>query len=221
MIGLCLWYGTVLAIERIIARVADRRTAHAGAAYTGRERCMQGAIAISETIGYDRRQAAPGTESTMCSAPIIGWRTWKLAARGKELVLQSIVVDVVWPHGRALEARDLPPKGGLTYGPGIYATKKRSELHRVMTDWPADVYGTVALWGAVSEHEHGYRAQYAYPQRLWCRDEGTAQVLRRLYGCETEVSTRWPLWRSSLLGTPSVRARKPRRQSTGLAKAGE
>ena len=26
--------------------------------------------------------------------------------------------------------------------------------------------GRVALWGRVIEHEYGYRAQYAYPQRL-------------------------------------------------------
>ena len=26
--------------------------------------------------------------------------------------------------------------------------------------------GRVALWGRVIEHEHGFRAQYAYPQRL-------------------------------------------------------
>ena len=26
--------------------------------------------------------------------------------------------------------------------------------------------GRVALWGRVIEHEHGYRARFAYPQRL-------------------------------------------------------
>lgn len=28
------------------------------------------------------------------------------------------------------------------------------------------VAGTVALWGRVVEHEHGYRAEWGYPQRL-------------------------------------------------------
>ncbi len=26
--------------------------------------------------------------------------------------------------------------------------------------------GSVALWGTVVEHEYGYRAEYAYPQRM-------------------------------------------------------
>ncbi len=26
--------------------------------------------------------------------------------------------------------------------------------------------GTVALWGRVVQHEHGYRGEFAYPQRL-------------------------------------------------------
>lgn len=28
------------------------------------------------------------------------------------------------------------------------------------------VVGTVALWGRVLEHEHGFRAEWGYPQRL-------------------------------------------------------
>jgi hypothetical protein len=28
------------------------------------------------------------------------------------------------------------------------------------------VIGTVALWGRVVEHDHGYRAEFGYPQRL-------------------------------------------------------
>jgi hypothetical protein len=28
------------------------------------------------------------------------------------------------------------------------------------------VVGTVALWGRVVEHEHGFRAEWGYPQRL-------------------------------------------------------
>ena len=37
--------------------------------------------------------------------------------------------------------------------------------HLRRTRCPA-VLGRVALWGRVIEHEHGYRARFAYPQRL-------------------------------------------------------
>ena len=32
-----------------------------------------------------------------------------------------------------------------------------------MTSGPRAAVGLVALWGRVIEHEHGYRAQFAYP----------------------------------------------------------
>jgi hypothetical protein len=44
---------------------------------------------------------------------------------------------------------------------------------------PADsmaVFGEVSLWGKIIVHEEGYRAQYAYPRRLWV-DEGAAETL--------------------------------------------
>jgi hypothetical protein len=46
---------------------------------------------------------------------------------------------------------------------GLHATRDLDFLRR--TRCPA-VLGRVALWGRVIEHEHGYRARFAYPQRL-------------------------------------------------------
>jgi hypothetical protein len=46
---------------------------------------------------------------------------------------------------------------------GLHATRDIDYLRR--TRCPA-VLGRVALWGRVIEHEHGYRARFAYPQRL-------------------------------------------------------
>ena len=46
---------------------------------------------------------------------------------------------------------------------GLHGTHGLEVLRK--TRCPA-VLGRVALWGRVIEHEHGYRARYAYPQRL-------------------------------------------------------
>ena len=46
---------------------------------------------------------------------------------------------------------------------GLHAMRGCDPLRR--TRDPA-VVGTVALWGRVVEHEHGFRAEWGYPQRL-------------------------------------------------------
>jgi hypothetical protein len=46
---------------------------------------------------------------------------------------------------------------------GVHATHRLEPLRR--TREPA-AFGRVALWGRVAEHAHGYRAEYAYPQRV-------------------------------------------------------
>ena len=46
---------------------------------------------------------------------------------------------------------------------GLHGTHGLEVLRK--TRCPA-VLGRVALWGRVIEHEHGYRARFAYPQRL-------------------------------------------------------
>jgi len=60
---------------------------------------------------------------------------------------------------------------GKFHPPGVYAM--RDELpHRPSTEFVAKndtreiIYGRVALWGTVVEHEKGYRAQYGYPVEL-------------------------------------------------------
>jgi hypothetical protein len=119
---------------------------------------------------------------------IIGWRTWQLDTVKSELWLRSVVVPVYWQPGEALQARYFPPAAGSPHGPGIYAAKTEAGAVEAMRDWTGAVYGTVALWGTVIEHVRGYRAQYAYPKHLFCKDNETARQLRRRYGCESEVS---------------------------------
>jgi hypothetical protein len=102
--------------------------------------------------------------------PVIGWRVWTLRAnRGGTAIRMGPIAGRAkpWPvlePARATCARrgrhEVP---GFACTCGLHATRTPHPLHRARD--PA-VVGTVALWGKVVEHEHGYRAAFAYPQRL-------------------------------------------------------
>lgn len=109
--------------------------------------------------------------------PIVAWRSWTVGVVGDEVRLCSLTYrNVEWPPRNALVAacmsfakygedhRDCPVKWHTC---GIYAVKSREQA-----SWWADaargqfVTGRVSLWGRVIPHEHGWRAQKAYPLAL-------------------------------------------------------
>jgi len=110
-----------------------------------------------------------------CYGYVEGYRYWLW--EGVNHKLSSLTRDTYWFPHQALEARDItkelttrPP--GWQYGPlsmmtyriyhpGIHAYKARPEDNVYWDSWA--VFGRVALWGKVIEHEYGYRAQFAYP----------------------------------------------------------
>jgi hypothetical protein len=102
--------------------------------------------------------------------PIQAWRTWTLVGSrdGSEVRLAPIAGDgKPWPPRRPAAASCTRHRSHV--GPelhctcGLHAASSPDALRR--TRDPA-VLGTVALWGRVVEHEHGFRASFAYPQRL-------------------------------------------------------
>jgi len=102
--------------------------------------------------------------------PIHAWRTWTLVGSrdGSYVRLAPIAGDGrPWPPRRPAEASctrhrsHVRPELDCTCG--LHAVGSPDELRR--TRDPA-VLGTVALWGRIVEHEHGFRAALAYPQRL-------------------------------------------------------
>ncbi|HZD79905.1 MAG TPA: hypothetical protein VE646_07685 [Actinomycetota bacterium] len=101
--------------------------------------------------------------------PIVAWRAWTLFSRGHhaELRLRPIVGGRrSWPPRRPAGAscpRRCRPVPGVDCVCGLYATHDPLALRHARD--PA-VVGTVALWGRVVEHDLGYRASRAYPQRL-------------------------------------------------------
>jgi hypothetical protein len=125
--------------------------------------------------------AAPLTESHL-DRPIVGLRAWRTKqASDDTLVLQSWHAQhALWPRGRELTAEPATP--------GIHAFKSTTALVAYIGADIASartVVGTVALWGAVIEHEGGWTAEKAYPLEIHCADGDVAAALRRTYGCET------------------------------------
>jgi hypothetical protein len=117
-----------------------------------------------------RTPTLEGLEATRASEPIVAWRAWALTGRrdGSGLLLRPVarrartrrpleVVEATCRTSHRHEAPDPSCTCGLHGTHGIEVLRK--------TRCPA-VLGRVALWGRVIEHEHGYRARYAYPQRL-------------------------------------------------------
>ena len=106
--------------------------------------------------------------------PIRAWRAWRSSAEADgSLVLQSLTHaggGTRWPPGETLQARcavkaHQAPNSACTCG--IYAHKTREAAIAQAAGAPGTVVGEVELWGAVVEHEHGYRAQWARPDALW------------------------------------------------------
>ena len=110
-------------------------------------------------------------EPSIAAEPVLTWRTWALAGSrdGVEVRLMPIVGDThPWPvrepnhaHCTLRRRHDGVPEVGCSCG--LYGTDRDEVLRRTRS--PA-VLGRVALWGRIVEHALGYRAEYAYPQRL-------------------------------------------------------
>jgi len=102
--------------------------------------------------------------------PVLAWRTWTLAGSsdGSEVRLLPLFGErrpwpLQVPARGSCSRRGRHPVPGLDCTCGLYATHGLEALRRSRD--PA-VLGTVALWGRIVEHAAGYRAEYAYPQRL-------------------------------------------------------
>jgi hypothetical protein len=143
-------------------------------------------------------RAPLATPSSLATEPILAWRTWTLAGsrEGDDVRLLPIAGDgKPWPvREPARAACHHAPRHhvvpGFTCRCGLHATHAPDLLRR--TRDPA-VLGTVALWGRVVEHEHGFRAELGYPQRLrlvcylcfwrWGEGEpGSCEVVARQLG---------------------------------------
>lgn len=125
--------------------------------------------------------------------PIVGWRVWSLRPYvTRDRRTEHRLVPVTNAGGRTHYApykrteavcsrayHDAPHRFCAC---GIWAMKSEDQLPTV---YQHSVYGEVYLWGRVLEGKNGYRAQYAYPKRLWA-DDDAIEELRMLYGVPVE-----------------------------------
>jgi len=140
----------------------------------------------------------------LVAGPLIAYRSWKIVL-GTGL-LHSTGVQGSWPAVTPFPARCsyLHLTGGIAPHPGCacgwYAMRKPIPgIHEAL----GPVYGEVALWGKVIAHEYGYRAEYAWPIRVFFSvpmpgfpiPPSTRNELRAIadnYGCEVIIGGQAP-----------------------------
>lgn len=147
-----------------------------------------GTIQGTGGTGIAMAQCQPVIELEECgvrAGEIIAYRAWRLC--GNKTKLHSMFVDYFWES-------DEPQKigGNLNpyHGNGFHAFKTLEKTKReygfIPGVTPTTVYGEVALWGEVIEHERGYRAECARITRiLEVRENIVGDGLRRLFGTRT------------------------------------
>jgi hypothetical protein len=141
---------------------------------------------------------------------LIGWRSWRvlpfetlegvptyrLCASGTR------GIPKVWPPGQAVEAvcsdfasQHEAPWPDHECGIYAYGEPELAQEHlttfvngnrKALAGW---AFGRVALWGRVVEHEHGWRAQFAYPFEVTVHAaQEVAEAIRDLYAVEINVA---------------------------------
>jgi hypothetical protein len=101
-------------------------------------------------------QPDPIEDAGIRAGEIVAYRCWEL----RDGLLRSMYADFTWLP-RAIEQAH---KVDEHWGTGLHAFKT---LERARNEYRwADVYGEVALWGDVIEHEHGYRAEFAAVRKI-------------------------------------------------------
>jgi hypothetical protein len=105
--------------------------------------------------------------------PVIAWRAWALAeaSDGAPELRPIIYSGETWPAREVARAK-CPPHAANGHRPpevgcscGLYAVDGLDRLPAV-TGRDVTVIGSVSLWGAIVEHDSGFRAERAYPSTL-------------------------------------------------------
>lgn len=124
------------------------------------------------------------------AAPIVGWRTWLVVREADALRLASVVKPTLWEPRRELVGECLRDHRSLWlfrrrtrsgHGAphfwcscGIYASKDTKLAGRYVFTREFErrhvvgrVIGLVSLWGRVLACARGWRAEFAYPRRIY------------------------------------------------------
>jgi hypothetical protein len=137
----------------------------------------------------DRAEA--GLPPVLGTEPIVAWRTWLAELETGQLhpVAFSMIPDA-WKPRQACIARcpAQHPGDRLCDRCGFHALKSEAAARARMPYRSDYVWGTVALWGHVIEGTKGYRAQCAYPIKIYAYSEDLRRKIANRYACETELA---------------------------------
>ena len=123
--------------------------------------------------------------------PVLAWRAWQVDERPGAATTLKSGNDAIWTVEGPIVAEC---KSGADGEPahdapqfdcqcGIYCTTTLAALRNAGFQEP-DVYGLIAIWGRIEEHDYGYRAQRAYPQAIIVNSKATSLGVFR----DTEVA---------------------------------
>jgi hypothetical protein len=108
-------------------------------------------------------------------SPIVAYRLWQWDDAGLKslngvrwIPRQPLLARCRAFHPRRIIGRATHPAQDAPQADcrcGVYGAKRLDSLQS-MCFWDSGVRGEVFLWGTVVEHEHGWRAQFAYPKCL-------------------------------------------------------
>jgi hypothetical protein len=144
----------------------------------------------------------------------LGWRAWTVTETPAGVRLGSVIYEGVWVPGEVARATcqgvESPPHElpGLDCGCGFHAARDpvdaisylrgRDDLRTI-----GRVLGEVALSGAIVETETGWRAEAAYPARLYVEDPDIAAALS-VYGVPVLSGVCAPPSSPTCTATPSL-----------------
>lgn len=127
----------------------------------------------------------------------VGWRAWKVERTGGAVRLVSpIQTGTIWDPGKPVKG-----KPNEKNREGVYAIAKLKDLKTLYgkdLESKDVVVGLVVLFGSVGTHAKGYRAEKAYPLRLWTNDFMLEVPLRDEYKCSVKRLPARVLYEDSL-----------------------
>ncbi len=159
---------------------------------------------------------------------VVGARAWE----AKTVGLGSLAIDHIYPRGVA------PPAGYLGYRDtdnpqhvpskavvldqnlGYFAFKEIQDAMRRAEGDFFGIFGYIAMWGEIAEHENGYRSEYAYPLSIVHMSNEmppvgrTKEFYAELYGIHQERRDRDGYWKAVEREACGPRNRSPSRNLT-------
>jgi hypothetical protein len=122
--------------------------------------------------------------------PLVGWRAWRVQYD----MLTSVYHPTPWGPREALWARHWFAGAQRTHESpkehcscGVYAYLDRGRAEELAETSCAPVFGTIALWGRVIEHEFGFKAEFAYPLELWVTEWAKPKLMSTTWGFDPKV----------------------------------